>query len=128
MQYAYTIVYVPDVQKAVEFYEKAFGLTRRFVHESLTYAEMETGGTALAFASNEQAATSLPNGFRQNDPSQPPVGIELAFTTDNVKVAYDKAIKGGAKKVLAPETKPWGQDVSYVLDLNGILVEICSPI
>ena len=40
----------PDVAQAVAFYERAFGLTRRFVHESGTYAEMETGATALAFA------------------------------------------------------------------------------
>jgi lactoylglutathione lyase len=24
--------------------------------------------------------------------------------------------------------KPWGQKVSYVRDLNGCLVEVCSPV
>ncbi|MFO0110274.1 MAG: VOC family protein, partial [Alphaproteobacteria bacterium] len=27
-----------------------------------------------------------------------------------------------------PEQKPWGQTVAYVRDLNGFLVEICSPV
>ena len=44
------IIYVPDVTAAVEFYERAFGLARRFVHDSGEYAEMETGATALGFA------------------------------------------------------------------------------
>jgi hypothetical protein len=26
-----------------------------------------------------------------------------------------------------PTVKPWGQTVSYVRDLDGFLVEICSP-
>ena len=30
---AYTILYVPDVAKSVEFYQKAFGLTLRFMDE-----------------------------------------------------------------------------------------------
>ena len=31
---AYTILYVPDVAKSVEFYQKAFGLTLRFMDDS----------------------------------------------------------------------------------------------
>ena len=34
MRLGYVILYVPDVAAAVEFYERAFGLSRRFVHES----------------------------------------------------------------------------------------------
>ena len=33
-RFGYTIVHVPDVRAAVEFYEKAFGLERRFVDEA----------------------------------------------------------------------------------------------
>ena len=50
MRLGYIILYVADVAKTVAFYERAFGLERRFVHESGTYAEMETGATAFAFA------------------------------------------------------------------------------
>ena len=39
MKFGYTIVYVPDVTKSVEFFEQAFGLARRFVHESGDYGE-----------------------------------------------------------------------------------------
>jgi hypothetical protein len=30
--------------------------------------------------------------------------------------------------VKAVEEKPWGQKLGYVRDLNGCLVEICSPV
>jgi lactoylglutathione lyase len=54
-------------------------------------------------------------------------GIEVAFTTDNPQKAYETAVAAGAKGVKPPEKKPWGQMVAYVRDLNGCLVEICSP-
>jgi catechol 2,3-dioxygenase-like lactoylglutathione lyase family enzyme len=50
MRLGFVTLYVPDMAATVEFNEHAFGLSRRFVHESGRYAEMETGATALAFA------------------------------------------------------------------------------
>ncbi len=38
MQLGYTILYVEDVIATVEFYEAAFGLNRKFIHESQLYA------------------------------------------------------------------------------------------
>lgn len=34
MKLGYTIVYVADVPTTIDFYERAFGLKRRFLHES----------------------------------------------------------------------------------------------
>jgi lactoylglutathione lyase len=40
-----------------------------------------------------------------------------------------KAVKVGAATVVRePKTKPWGQAVGYVRDLNGVIVEIGSPV
>ena len=127
MNFAYTILYVQDVAASVAFYEQAFGLTRRFVHDSGEYAEMETGATTLSFASNALAESNLPEGFQQNRLSNPPAGIEIAFTTENVEAAFDRAVKAGATRVSPPQTKPWGQQVAYVRDIDGVLVEIASP-
>jgi catechol 2,3-dioxygenase-like lactoylglutathione lyase family enzyme len=123
---AYVILYVPDVAQAVAFYERAFGLTPRFVHESGTYAEMETGATALAFADE----TSTPNhgAFLPNRADQKAAGAEVGLVVDNVRAAYEQALAQGAKPCIAPEQKPWGQTVSYVHDLNGFLVELCSAV
>ncbi len=127
MDLGYTIVYVRDVPATVAFYERAFGLQRRFVHDSGSYAEMETGATALAFVSQEQAGAVLPGGFEAIDPSKPPVGMEIALVTPEVPAAFTRAVDAGAVVVLEPTEKPWGQVVAYVRDLDGTLVEIASP-
>jgi lactoylglutathione lyase len=127
VNFAYTILYVEDVAKSIAFYEMAFGFVRRFIDESGTYGELETGGTALAFAANELGASNFPNGFIRNDRANPPAGIEIGFTTDNVAATFAQAVTAGAIVIVAPTAKPWGQTVAYVRDLDGVLVEICSP-
>jgi lactoylglutathione lyase len=124
MRLGYVILYVADVQATVHFYERAFGLSCRFIHESGAYAEMETGATALAFVDE----TMLSHPFRKNRIKVDPAGIEVALVTETVEEAFNHAVKAGAIQVLRPEMKPWGQTVSYVQDNNGCLVEICSPI
>ena len=126
MHLGYVIHYVPDVESTVAFYEKAFGLTRRFVHESGFYAEMETGETALAFAAETMLTDSF--SFKTHRKTAEPAGTEIGLVTENVKKAFKKAVAAGATPLVEPLEKPWGQTVSYVRDLNGCLVEICSPI
>ncbi len=127
MELGYTIVYVPDVEAAVHFYEQAFGLQRRFVHESGQYAEMDTGQTTLGFASEHMAEA---NGvaIRPNTPKDVAAGVELCFLTHDIAAAYQRATAAGAAAVKPVEEKPWGQHVAYVRDLNGCLVELCTPI
>ena len=127
MKFAYTIIYVRDVKQTVAFYQAAFGLTERFVDDGGQYAEMETGPTALAFAANELAQSNLPHEVRLNDPTQPAAGIEIAFTTEDLPAAYERALAAGASGLASPQLKPWGQQVAYVRDLNGVLVELASP-
>jgi catechol 2,3-dioxygenase-like lactoylglutathione lyase family enzyme len=127
MKFGYTIVYVPDVHASVEFFEKAFGMKRRFVHES-GYGEMETGATALAFATHDLGASNLPSGYVKASNSQEPLGMEIALVTEDVHSAHAKAIAEGAVSIKEPLSKPWGQIVSYVRCPDGTLVEICSPV
>ena len=125
MRLGYVIVYVPDVVATVAFYERAFGLTRRFMNETGQYAEMETGGTALAFAQEDFVAS---NGlaFRKNRAGDAAAGVEVGLVSADVAASFKIAIDAGAVAVVAPNRKPWGQTVSYVRDCNGVLVEICS--
>ncbi len=127
MKFSYTILYVKDVAQSVAFYELAFGLKQRFIDESGQYAEMETGGTALAFAANELAHSNLPQGFQENNLSNLPAGIEVGFVTEDVAAAFSQAVAAGAITVVDPKMKPWGQTVAYVRDLDGILIELGSP-
>ncbi len=124
--FSYTILYVKNVPQSVAFYEKAFGLQQRFIHESEQYAEMETGGTTLAFASTELANSNLPQGFQENSRASLPAGIEVGFVADNVPIVFASAVEAGAIAVVEPKVKPWGQMIGYGRDLDGILVEICG--
>ena len=125
MKLGYIILYVPDVPAAVAFYERAFGLKNRMMVEN-QYAEMETGATALAFVDETFVAAFLAP-FHRNRPGDAAAGVEVALVSDDVAAAFKAAVAAGAVAVLQPMQKPWGQTVSYVRDLNGCLVEICSP-
>jgi lactoylglutathione lyase len=127
VRFGYTILYVSDVEASLGFYETAFGQRRRFVHESGQYAELDTGETALAFAAHELAAANVPGLYRPERRSGSQPTFEVCFVTDDVQGAFDRAVTEGALPVTPPQTKPWGQQVAYVRDPDGNLVEIASP-
>jgi lactoylglutathione lyase len=128
MKFGYTIIWVDDVVKTVEFYEKAFGLVRRSIREQNqgTWVEMETGNTILAFSSTNEAQALFPGGFYANDPTQPPALIQISLITPDVATAYMRALGAGAKTLDAPKRQPWGQTIARVRDINGVLVSLVS--
>lgn len=127
MKFGYTIIYVADVSASLAFFEKAFGLKTRFQHES-DYGELDTGGTALAFAAHSLGASNLPAGYVRADASLVPLGIEIALVTESVVTAHERAVAAGAVSLKPPMEKSWGQTVSYLRCPDGTLVELCSPI
>lgn len=127
VKFGYTILYVDDVEKSISFYEAAFGFSRKFVTPEADYGELSTGETTISFASKELAAQNLKDGFIESKPEQKPFAIELGFITDNVEELVQKAIAAGSTLVKEPTPKPWGQVVAYVRDLDGFLIEICTP-
>jgi uncharacterized glyoxalase superfamily protein PhnB len=66
--------------------------------------------------------------FRRNRPQDEAAGAEVGFVTEDVPASYKRAVQAGATPLVEPTTKPWGQVVSYVRDLNGFIVEICSAV
>ncbi len=128
MKLGYTIIYVPDVAASLAFFEQAFGLSRRFLHEGGDYGELATGETTLAFASLALGRAHFPDGFVAASESRLPLGMEIALVTSDVAAAHARALAAGATALQAPESKPWGQVVSYVRCPDGTLVELCSPV
>jgi len=124
MKLGYVILYVSDVSKSVAFYGKAFGLDTRFLHESGQYAELETGETILAFASYAMLKSNL----GQKAPNSNRYSAEIALVTEKIETSFTRAVKAGAKMLKKPETKPWGQIVAYVADIDGNLIELCTPV
>lgn len=128
MKLGYTIIYVPDVTASLTFFERAFDLNRKFLHESGTYGELDTGETTLSFAAHELGDMNFAGGHVHADTSAQPLGFEVALVTDDVPAAHAKAIAAGAREMAAPSQKPWGQVVSYLRCPDGTLVELCTPI
>jgi lactoylglutathione lyase len=125
--FAYTIIYVPDVEATIAWYETVFGLERRFVAEDGSYGELQTGSVTLSFASEELGEKNLPGGYTRHRKGAIPFAYEIAFATSDVSEIVEKAIQQGGTLVTEPEQKPWGQTVAYVFDPVGILIEICTP-
>lgn len=128
IQFAYTILYVSDVLKSIEFYEKAFGFERKFITPENDYGELLTGNTSIAFASIALAKNNLKQGFIESRPDNKPFATELGFVTDEVEKMVQQAQQFGAQLVEAPLKKPWGQTVAYIRDIDGFLIEICTAV
>lgn len=128
MQLGYTIVYVPDVAASLAFCERAFGLRCKFLHDSGTYGELDTGATTWSFAAHALGDLNFAGGHVHADTSAQPLGFEIALVTDDVPAAHARALAAGAREMAAPVSKPWGQIVSYVRCPDGVLVELCTPV
>lgn len=128
IQYAYTILYVNNVPKTMEFYNKAFGFEQKFLTPENDYGEIISGTTTIAFASVVLGKSNFKKGFIESRLNEKPFGIELAFTTSEVEKVMKNAIESGAVLLEETITKPWGQKVGYLRDFNGFIIEICTPI
>ncbi|WP_179318797.1 VOC family protein [Winogradskyella helgolandensis] len=128
MKYAYTILYVEDVEKTISFYENAFGFQKKFITPEHDYGELISGETTIAFASNSLGNSNFKKSFKQLSINKKPNGVEMAFTTENIENDFNEAIKAGAIEYEPIIEKPWGQKVGYLRDINGFLIEICTPI
>ncbi|WP_105168930.1 VOC family protein [Pseudoalteromonas sp. T1lg23B] len=125
MKFKYTILYVENVSETFSFYEKAFGLKKKMLHESGEYGELDTGSTTLSFSS-----LKLMNELGKNpaEPNPKAPTFEIAFETDDVETALANALDPGASLVQDITQMPWGQTIAYVTENNGFLVEICTPV
>ena len=128
MKYGYTILYVENVKETLEFYQKAFGFQPKFITPDKDYGELFSGETTIAFASIALGNTNLKKGFLPPANAEKPLGVEIVFVSENITVDFQKAIAAGAKEFEGLTDKPWGQKVGYILDNNGFLIEICTPI
>lgn len=126
MNLSHILYYVRDLGEAVTFFEKAFGLKKRFTGDSGFYVEMITGETALAFITEEYAEKHL--GQKITPLGGKLQAMEIVFSTDDVDALYQKALECGAESIVAPQEKPWGQKIAYVRAPFGLHIEIASPL
>lgn len=128
MIYGYTIFYVDNVPATIEFYKKAFGFERKFVTPEEDYGELSSGATTIAFGSIELGKSNFKNGFQKFSSASKPIGMELVFVSEDLEEDFQTALDAGATLLEEIIQKPWGQKVGYVQDINGIIIEMCTPI
>lgn len=128
IKFKYVILYVEEVESAMNFYKNTFDAEIKFITPEKDYGELITGETTLSFASVELASSNIKKGFLLSKTETKPFGIELGFVTDNVETLVEKAIKNGAVLYEDIMVKPWGQKTAYIKDPNHYLVEICTEI
>jgi catechol 2,3-dioxygenase-like lactoylglutathione lyase family enzyme len=130
MELTSVVVYVEDgaVPATLEFYERALGLTRRFYDPDYQFGELTGCGAAtLAVAAHSTGERLMPAGYER--PIETRVtNIEVAFTTDDVRGAFTRAVAAGAKVLAEPYVLPWGQEVAYVRAPDGTLLGLCAPL
>lgn len=125
-QFGFTILYTSQPRETMEFYERAFGLKRRFFAEQPGYGELETGATTLVISNIaiEKSERGYPEA---STPDNPTNGFHISFVTPKIEEWYAHAIAEGATPVKAPEKMMWGGTVAFVRDLNGITVSLTTP-
>lgn len=128
MKFGYTILYVENVKETLAFYEKAFGFQQKFITPEEDYGELITGETTIAIASLGLGSANFVKGITPSSATSKPFGIELAFVSETIENDFKRALENGATLFEPLTQKPWGQQVGYVRDNNGFLIEICTPI
>lgn len=128
IKFKYVILYVENVESAMNFYKNTFNAEIKFITPEKDYGELITGEITLSFASVELASSNIKKGFLLSQAEEKPFGIELGFVTDDVENLVEKAVKNGAILYEKITVKPWGQKTAYIKDPNNYLVEICTEI
>jgi uncharacterized glyoxalase superfamily protein PhnB len=123
MKFGATVLYVDHVQPVVDFYQRAFGLKLRFYDEQLGFAELDTGGSAIAIAAHSLGEMLMPgaSGYHRSADGRTR-GVELGFLTSDVPAAFAKAISEGALPIATPRRMPWGLEVAYVEAPEGTII------
>ena len=114
----FPILYVDDVQRAVDFYVSQFGFGVRFRWPA-------DGDGDLRFAFLELEPLGIGVGMR-HDLS---VGdFELCLYTDDMDAAAASLREAGAEEVMAPQDEPWGERRAYFRDPAGHLLQLAMPL
>lgn len=127
MKLGYTILYVDDVPGTITRWAQAFDLAVRFVTDDGLYGELQSGETTISFAERGFGREHFTDERVRASFGREPARFEIGFVTPEVDLGFARAVEHGMEAIVQPLQKPWGQRVAWVLDPNGFLIEIASP-
>lgn len=119
-----------NLDKAVQFYTKAFGFNEDFNVKdktgNSTMVKMSYNDSTFMFSSKEDMGVDkqikTPKESGQRSP------ISLYMYCEDVDATFERAIKNGAKKVSNPEDMFWGDRMATVEDPEGYLWMIAKQV
>lgn len=105
---SHVTVFVRDLKKAAEFYEKKLGFKRTMMAEEFGWAELKTPSVVLAL--------SRPSG---NDKKLVGRFTGIVFESKDVKKSCEELTRKGIKITEEPVKKAWGGMVAAFVDPDG---------
>ncbi len=121
---AHTILYVSDQRLATEFYSTVFdcepdlnvpGMTEFRVSESFSIGLMPATGIQALLGD------ALP------DPTPQVPRAELYLIVDDPETYHQRALTARAKELSPLQSRDWGDDVAYCLDLDNHVLAFAKP-
>lgn len=110
---------VRDIDRAIEFCEKAFGFTRENVipgpNGKTAHGEVRYRDIAIMFG--QEGAVGCTAKTPASSGVEPPMGLYVYV--DSVDVLYQRATKAGATSVQAPQDMFWGDRICTLKDPDG---------
>lgn len=116
-----------DAQKAVKFYEKAFGAKKRVVAltpdtKSVIHAEMQIGDSVF-FLVDE-----IPHMECLSPETTGGAGVGMALATKDVDAAFKKAVDAGCQVKMPVVDMFWGDRFGVVKDPFGHIWELSTHV
>lgn len=120
-----TVLAVSDVARAVTFYERVFGWTRRA--DFPVYVELALpDGRGVAFY--ERGAFGSNTGRVPPAPAEGGLtGAELYLRCDDLDAVIGRLAAQGARELRGLTVKPWGDEVAYFADPDGYVLAVARP-
>ncbi|MDJ1134003.1 VOC family protein [Streptomyces iconiensis] len=120
-------LYAKNVDTMLGFYRDAFGFQVDFRYPGTGHAVFGTVSLGdsyfLTFATYEVIKDSTP--LKHIGPGKRKQSEIVVITTD-VDALYKKALRAGAKGLMAPRDQQWGERSAYVSDPEGNLVQLST--
>ena len=124
MEFIYTGIRVRNLRRSIQFYTETMGMKevgRGKMQAGGTYVELKSEGSDQLLELNY-----YPPGSRFFEEYVEGSELDhLAFSCDNVRRSYDKALAGGATSAV----EPWderGSTLAFVRDPDGVWIELHS--
>jgi lactoylglutathione lyase len=124
MDFIYTGIRVKDLNRSIEFYTKTMGM------KEVRRGKMEAGGIWVELMSKGSDHPLELNYYppRSRFYEKYVAGSELdhlAFSCDDVRRSYKKALRGGATSAVDPWDEG-GSTLAFVRDPDGVWIELHS--